>query len=216
MSFLQESKVVDGIVNEIFDSIPGMLSYEEGNLFFTLASKCKSGAIVEIGSAHGRSTTCFAMGSKYGNRMPVYSIDPHNGVGATPDNGHDPRGLEYHPGNPNIKYYINQGKSYDAFVKNLNKFNVWDIVHPIVNYSELAYKEWVPQDIELLFIDADHRFEYVKMDFLTWGKHLINGGLLIFHDHAFPGVHKVIQSMVLPNSMYEQCPGYPHIFKKIG
>lgn len=38
------------------------------------------GFIVEIGSFEGKSTICLAGGSKDGNRIPVYAIDPHGGT----------------------------------------------------------------------------------------------------------------------------------------
>jgi len=47
----------------------------------------------------------------------------------------------------------------------------------------------------LIFIDADHSYEYCKKDFDTWSPLLEEDGELIFHDtHTF-GVDKVIEEM---------------------
>lgn len=39
-------------------------------------------------------------------------------------------------------------------------------------------------EIHLLFVDADHRYEAVKKDIEAWTPHIVPGGLIIFHDYA--------------------------------
>ena len=174
-----------------------MIDKTEAKMLFTLASKCVDGVIVEIGANSGRSTACLAAGSKYGHCMTVISVDPHNGGGATPDpTWHDMDD----PGTPDDKYYINQGASFNQFMDNLKKCGVDDIVQPIVNYSEAAYKsEYIiktsRRPIALLFVDGDHRYNYVKIDVEKWGSHLIPGGHLLMHDSAYPGVVRVIEEL---------------------
>jgi predicted O-methyltransferase YrrM len=61
------------------DELPGWLSYEEGETLYALAKACTGrGVIVEIGSWRGKSTTCLGLGSKAGNQVPIYAIDPHS------------------------------------------------------------------------------------------------------------------------------------------
>ena len=61
------------------DELPGWLSYEEGETLYTLAKACTGrGVIVEIGSWRGKSTTCLGLGSKAGNQVAIYAIDPHS------------------------------------------------------------------------------------------------------------------------------------------
>lgn len=61
------------------DDLPGWLTAEEGETLYRLARACTGrGVIVEIGSWRGKSTTCLGLGSKAGNRVPVYAIDPHS------------------------------------------------------------------------------------------------------------------------------------------
>jgi len=61
------------------DQLPGWLSYEEGETLYELAKACRGrGVIVEIGSWRGKSTMCLGLGSKAGNRVPIYAIDPHS------------------------------------------------------------------------------------------------------------------------------------------
>jgi predicted O-methyltransferase YrrM len=67
------------------DALPGWLTYEEGEALYELARACTGrGVIVEIGSWRGKSTTCLGLGSKAGNRVPVYAVDRHTD-GTFPD-----------------------------------------------------------------------------------------------------------------------------------
>jgi predicted O-methyltransferase YrrM len=61
------------------DELPGWLTAEEGETLYRLAKACTGrGVIVEIGSWRGKSTTCLGLGSKAGNRVPVFAVDPHS------------------------------------------------------------------------------------------------------------------------------------------
>jgi MMP 1-O-methyltransferase len=61
------------------DDLPGWLTAEEGETLYRLAKACTGrGVIVEIGSWRGKSTTCLGLGSKAGNRVPVFAVDPHS------------------------------------------------------------------------------------------------------------------------------------------
>jgi MMP 1-O-methyltransferase len=61
------------------DELPGWLTAEEGETLYRLAKACTGrGVIVEIGSWRGKSTTCLGLGSKAGNGVPVFAVDPHS------------------------------------------------------------------------------------------------------------------------------------------
>ncbi|MGH2994800.1 MAG: class I SAM-dependent methyltransferase [Gaiellaceae bacterium] len=65
-------------LRKLLDELPGWLTHEEGETLYRLAKACTGrGVIVEIGSWRGKSTTCLGLGSKAGNRVPVYAVDPH-------------------------------------------------------------------------------------------------------------------------------------------
>jgi MMP 1-O-methyltransferase len=65
-------------VKPLIADVPGWLTDEEGEALYELARACRGdGVIVEIGSWKGKSTICLGLGSRAGNRVPVYAIDPH-------------------------------------------------------------------------------------------------------------------------------------------
>lgn len=194
------------VIRKIFESVPGMILEEEGLFLYDLAAKCSKGAIVEIGSSSGRSTICLAKGSKSGGNMTVYAIDPQNGGNPTKDPTWRDISQE---GTPNQKYYTNQGKSFLKFRNALLEYHVDDIVAPLVDYSELAYKKGWTRPIELLFIDGEHRYNYVKMDVEMWGKHLVSGGIILMHDSSYPGVRRIINELIICNPRFTGVKGSP-------
>jgi predicted O-methyltransferase YrrM len=65
-------------VKPLIADIPGWLTDEEGEALYELARGCRGdGVIVEIGSWKGKSTVCLGLGSRAGNSVAVYAIDPH-------------------------------------------------------------------------------------------------------------------------------------------
>jgi MMP 1-O-methyltransferase len=65
-------------VRPLIADIPGWLTDEEGEALYELARSCRGdGVIVEIGSWKGKSTVCLGLGSRAGNSVPVYAVDPH-------------------------------------------------------------------------------------------------------------------------------------------
>jgi MMP 1-O-methyltransferase len=65
-------------VKPLIADVPGWLTDEEGEALYELAKRCEGrGVIVEIGSWKGKSTICLGLGSRAGNAVPIYAIDPH-------------------------------------------------------------------------------------------------------------------------------------------
>jgi len=195
--------MINDIVRDICQKVGGAISDEEAMFLYECAREVKKGVIVEIGAAHGRSTICLAMGSKSGSCAKVYSIDPQAGGMYTPD---PTSGDVTSDGTPDMKYYVRQGTSSWKFLENIKKFDIGDIVVPIFDYSELAYCGW-DKDIGLLFIDGDHRLNYVRKDIELWAKWVVSGGKILFHDVPFPGVSGAIKELILNNPRYTNYRG---------
>lgn len=200
---IEDYKVVE-TVHKLCQSVGGQISLTAAVFLYNLAKECNNGVIVEIGSANGLSTIALALGSKAGNRTKVYSIDPHAG-GMAQDSciSEGASGV----GAPDVKYYTGQGSSNLQFYDNIKKWRVDDIVIPICDYSELAYKNfdngkgW-DKDIGLLWIDGDHRYNYVKLDIELWSKHVISGGTVVMHDYTYPGIKRAVTELISGNPRY--------------
>jgi predicted O-methyltransferase YrrM len=148
-------------VAPLVEATEGYLSLEEAKFLFDAAASRKGrGAIVEIGSWKGRSTICLAAGAPPNTK--VYAIDPHSG---------------------SSEHQQQMGKvdTLEEFRENIKRAGVEDRVVALVETSEQAAEKWQGK-VELLFIDGAHEYELVKKDYELWGPHLIEGGMIAFHD----------------------------------
>ena len=156
-------------------SVEGWLSDAQGRaLFRAAAATTGRGAIVEIGSWKGRSTTWLASGARLAGHR-VYAIDPH-------------RCSREYPG----------AETEYEFLANLARNGLTAVVEPLVMSSEEAAAR-VAGPVELLFIDGDHSSEAVRRDAELWLPRLIDGGTVMFHDvatAAYSGPRRVVQEVV--------------------
>lgn len=173
--------------NEVVKNVEGWLTPSESDFLYKTAQKCSGrGVIVEIGSWKGKSTIQLAKGSKAGHQVPVYAIDPHTGA------------PEHH-----AIFGTTQIWTFDEFKKNINDAGVSDTVHPIVDRSENVAKNW-REPIEFLWIDGAHAYKLAKLDFDSWYPHLIDGGIIAYHD-TVGEVKKVVKENIWLSGHFRKC-----------
>jgi predicted O-methyltransferase YrrM len=160
----------------------GLHTKREKRLLWDLASTVASGVIVEIGSFEGYSTIILAKAAGKGNVDEVYAIDPHTGRSCEVDGEDSPY----------------EGDTWPRFNENIRRAGVSHVVRGLKLKSEEAVEGW-EKSIGLLWIDGSHRYEDVKKDFLLWRRHLVAGGVVVFHDMWNLAVSKVIADHVLPD-----------------
>jgi predicted O-methyltransferase YrrM len=164
-------------IKNMTDGVDGFLSHEEGELLNNAAKSCTGkGTIVEIGSWKGKSTIWMGHGSKNGSGVRIFAIDPHTGT-------------------TNQKEILGTIWTFEEFKNNIKNASVDDLVTPIVKTSEEAARDF-SDPVELVFIDGDHDYKFVKADFDLWFPKLINGGLMAFHDSGKAGPKKVLEDLV--------------------
>lgn len=180
-------------------TVPGWLFGPDAWLLYTLAHRGPAaGAIVEIGSAWGRSTLFLASGSKRAGRERVYAIDPHTG---------DPRYLReragngrWRPGAPRPPRSAAGFSTLPTFESNLRRFGVDDWVMPVVATSTAAAETLDTGPIRLLYIDGLHSYEAVRADIAAWTPRVVPGGIIVFDDyfneHAGVGVREAVAELL--------------------
>jgi len=143
-------------IHDLANATGGWLRPAEGDLLFHLASQCRAGCIVEIGSFEGKSITYLAAGSNAATRVPVYSIDPHTGNG-------------------------DGSNTFPAFQQQVARSGFAHLVRPIVATSQQTACSFDEQ-IGLLFIDGAHDDASVKSDWDQWVPKVLPGGYVAMHD----------------------------------
>ena len=152
-------------------SIEGKVTPAECDMLYRLASQVSTGSIVDIGCYRGRSTAALALGSMAGESLPVYAIDPHEPF----------EGIQGGRFGPQDRV---------AFFRNMLRLGLGETVHLINVRADLVSRVW-SSPVGLVWIDGDHRYEAVKMDFESWKPFVLEGGLIGLHDstdvHRGPG-----------------------------
>lgn len=156
----------------------GELSPDEATLLYDLARTAVDGAIVEIGTFHGKSTVACALGTRAGHDLRVYAVDPFlpfTGV----------CGGQFGPADKT------------QLLRNLLLADVAEQVWLLHTTSVQAARGW-RERIALLWIDGDHSYEAVRADVDAWMPFVRPGGLIAFHDARNPalGPYRVVEQLL--------------------
>jgi len=82
------------------------------------------------------------------------------------------------------------------FKDNIKMARVEDLVVPIVKTSAQAAGEF-SKPVELIFIDGNHHYEMVELDFILWFPKVVENGTMVFHDTTnFFGPKKVVEEHI--------------------
>lgn len=156
------------------------LSGEERDLLYHLAFKGLPGDLANLGHAQGGSAVLFAKAiiDRNGNGT-VFSVD----LFSTP-------------------------KEWRRARQSLVDFGVRNLVHPCRGYTQEWGEKFLKEGKRFvgMFIDADHTYEHVKEDFLTWSPMLVSGGWVAFHDTHQDFSHRAIADSVEKDSKFKEEP----------
>ncbi|MCC2675403.1 MAG: hypothetical protein K0R58_2350 [Ramlibacter sp.] len=168
--------------HQLMTELRGGITPQEGSLLRRLASACRDGCIVEVGSFRGKSAIALAFGVRDieapAARPEIYCIEPHR-----PFTGF--YGGEFGPADRGA-FYAAMGAT-EAFRE-----------VALVNLSsEEITPSWTRQ-VGLLFIDGDHHYPGVKRDFDCWDPHVPQGGIVAFDDAKDPacGPHRLVHEIL--------------------
>lgn len=135
----------------------------------------KSLRLLEIGAYAGESTSIFCQ-----HFESVTTIDPHSDV----NDGKFANGVEVH----------------QAFCFRMKPHTNYTLIRKT---SDDAFAELADQQFDVIYIDGNHAYEYVKRDILNYQTLVKPRGFITGHDYgnAWIGVKKAV----------EECCGAPHV-----
>ena len=122
------------------------------------------------------------------NIKRAYLIDPYEVY----------EGYEKDPSSKNVN------KNFKSANKRLRKYK--DRVTFIKKYSSNAFND-IPNELDFIYIDGNHDYEYMKEDIENYWNKLKEGGVLAGHDISFPGVSKAFCEFVSKNKLEPNIQG---------
>ena len=131
---------------------------------YGLVRTLRPNAIIEIGSAKGKSTCAMALACSQNARGKVYAIDPHTG-----------------------NYWSDRvsESSYEFLLGRLRVYGLEPWCEVIRKTSEEALANPPVASADFVFIDGDHSYEGVKRDWQLCKPLLSEHALVAFHDSAW-------------------------------
>lgn len=162
------------ISKQKIDQVKGFLDEREAERLYHLALEAgKKGPCLEIGSYCGKSSVYLGTACKK-NGTVLFSLDHHTGSEEQQpgEEYFDPDLLDRESGKIDTLKF---------FRKTIMDFDLDDVVLPVVGRSATIGRVW-KTPLSLIFIDGSHAYDAVLSDYEIWGKHLMPGGYLLFHD----------------------------------
>lgn len=131
-------------------------------------------SMAEVGSWQGESTTIFAY---YLPSTKIYSVEPFI-QNYDPDLFAAKQSMEIIESN---------------YKERISKFV--NIEH-LKMTSKQSMEKFENNSLDFVYIDGDHRYEYVKEDIEGWIKKICKGKYIGGHDYGMPGVLKAIKEIL--------------------
>jgi predicted O-methyltransferase YrrM len=150
---------------EKISEIDGWLCNNQIPLMWLVCSQVE-GVAVEVGCWKGRATVAFLANIPRG-QFSLHCVDTFFGS-------------EEH------QESLKGASTRADFEKNLKERGLLDHANIIQQESATAAKEFEDNSLDLVFIDAAHDYENVKLDILSWLPKLKPNGLMMGHDYPAP------------------------------
>lgn len=159
--------------NDFWRTIQGYFDYQ--GLYSHFAYINPSGSkIVEVGCWKGASICYLAQEVKnYDKEMELFAVDTWQGSDEIVHRDE----IERLGGADNL---------YETFLQNIKKGNVSRMITPIRMHSLEASRLFEDQSLEVVFIDASHKYKDVLDDIKHWYPKVKTGGIIAGHDYL-PG-----------------------------
>ena len=180
-----DERWTDGVLRWRRGRPAGMVSLEsaEGLLLWRLWSQVPAGGtVLEAGTLLGSTAWAAAQATAHRD-ITLWAVDRWGG---SPEIGWPPEQWHAH---------------WRAFLDNLRDAGLEDRVRVMKLPSAEAAEHFAAVSLDLVFLDADHRYEYVLADIAAWWPKLKTGGVLCGHDYC-PQRSGVIRAV-------EECFGGP-------
>ena len=131
------------------------------------------GPLLEIGTYCGKSAIYLGAAAREGGTV-VFTVDHHRG------SEENQAGWEHHDERL-VDPRTGRMDTLPWFRRTIEDAGLEDAVVAVIGSSPTVAKHWATP-LGLVFIDGGHAFEVACADYEGWSRHVVPGGLLVFHD----------------------------------
>jgi len=151
------------------DGIPPSLGAGDAKVITRLLNKVKreNMVVLEVGSWVGNGSTRVITNAIRSSHGLFYCVDTWAGSENVP----------YHQ-----EHRKRHNSFYEVFADNVRTYNGQDIVRPLVMPSTEACTLFSDKSLDLVFIDGNHGYSFVKQDILAWLPKIKPGGVICGHN----------------------------------
>jgi len=170
-------------MNHFYQNIPGYFDYTD--VYSDIVSWAKNGFhFVEIGAWYGQSTSYLAVEIiNSGKNIRLDVVDTWKGS----EQMYDPSNGAYD------ELLVRNGTIFHQFLENMSP--VMKFINPIESDSLKASFLYKDSSLDFIFIDAEHKYEFVIQDIKHWLPKVKSGGIIAGHDYGWEGVTKAINEV---------------------
>jgi predicted O-methyltransferase YrrM len=152
----------------------GFMPDDEGlALYGAGVEAAASGPLLEVGTYCGKSAVYLGAAAREAGTL-VFTVDHHRG------SEENQAGWEWHDAEL-VDAETGRMDTLPFFRRTIEAAGLEDIVVAVVGQSVPIASAW-RTPLGLLFIDGGHAFDVALADYEGWARHVVPGGLLVFHD----------------------------------
>ncbi len=164
----------------VYQNFFGWFSFQEIYSYIVKISRNEA-RFVEVGCLLGKSLSYLSIEiTNSGKNIELYGVDTWPKM-RVDQKGYKEGGLS--------KF---EGDTFKAFQWNMKSSGI-DNITPIRMLSSEAAKQFEDRSLDFVFIDAEHDYNSVKNDILSWLPKIKNGGYIGGHDYEMDSVKKFIK-----------------------
>ena len=152
----------------------GFMPDDEGLALHRLArERLPIGPVLEVGSYCGKSAVYLGAAARVTGTV-LFTVDHHRG------SEENQAGWEFHD-RELVDPETGRMDTLPFFRRTIAAAELEEVVVAVVGHSAPVAAAWATP-LGLLFIDGGHAFEIALGDYEGWARHVVPGGLLVFHD----------------------------------
>ena len=170
-------------MEHFYKNITGYFDYED--VYTEIVQSAKDGQhFVEIGAWYGQSTSYLAVeviNSKKNIKLDI--VDTWKGS----EQMLDPSNAAYD------ETLVKNGTIFPQFIQNMQP--IINFINPIEKDSVTASMLYKDSSLDFVFIDAEHKYEFIIQDIKHWLPKVKPGGIIAGHDYGWDGVTRAINEI---------------------